>query len=120
MKLDIFNHIFPKQYYDLMLEVAPNYKDMGKRVREVPMLYDLDERFRGYDFGIDGKRLRQHLDGYVALQVGVVGAVHLPHAAGAQRLDDLVFAQRLADQRQKSHAPPMRITRGGRMSWISW
>ena len=48
-KLDIFNHIFPRQYYDLMLEVAPNYEDMGKRVREVPMLYDLGERFRIMD-----------------------------------------------------------------------
>ena len=48
-KLDIFNHIFPKQYYELMLEIAPKQEDMGKRVRGVPMLYDLDERFRVMD-----------------------------------------------------------------------
>ncbi len=28
MKLDIFNHIFPKTYWDKMLEVSPNMKDM--------------------------------------------------------------------------------------------
>jgi hypothetical protein len=27
MKLDMFNHIFPKAYFDKMLEVAPNLKD---------------------------------------------------------------------------------------------
>jgi hypothetical protein len=37
MKLDIFNHIFPKGFYDKMLAVAPNQKDMGKRVRNVPV-----------------------------------------------------------------------------------
>ncbi|MFC1867500.1 amidohydrolase family protein [Thermodesulfobacteriota bacterium] len=49
MKLDIFNHIFPKRYFDKMLEVAGDYKDMGKRVRSIPVIYDLDERFRVMD-----------------------------------------------------------------------
>lgn len=49
MKLDMFNHIFPKVYFDKMLEVAPNHKDMGKRVREIPVLYDLEKRFRVMD-----------------------------------------------------------------------
>ena len=49
MKLDMFNHIFPKAYFDKMLEVAPNHKDMGKRVREIPVLHDLEKRFRVMD-----------------------------------------------------------------------
>ena len=49
MKIDIFNHIFPKIFYDKMIEVAPNYKDIGKRVREVPVLVDLEARFRVMD-----------------------------------------------------------------------
>ena len=49
MKIDIFNHIFPKIFYDKMMEVAPNYKDIGKRVREVPVLVDLEARFRVMD-----------------------------------------------------------------------
>ena len=49
MKLDIFNHIFPKIYYDKMMAVNPNLTDIGKRVREVPVLVDLDARFRMMD-----------------------------------------------------------------------
>ncbi|HEV3239994.1 MAG TPA: amidohydrolase family protein [Casimicrobiaceae bacterium] len=49
MKLDIFNHIFPKRYYERMLQVAPNGKDMHKRVREIPCIVDLAERFRIMD-----------------------------------------------------------------------
>ena len=49
MKIDIFNHIFPKIYFDKMMEVAPNLADLGKRVREIPVLVDLDERFRVMD-----------------------------------------------------------------------
>jgi aminocarboxymuconate-semialdehyde decarboxylase len=49
MKLDIFNHIFPKIYYDKMMEVNPELEDIGKRVRAVPVLYDLDARFRVMD-----------------------------------------------------------------------
>jgi predicted TIM-barrel fold metal-dependent hydrolase len=49
MKIDIFNHIFPKVYFDKMMQVAPNYKDMGKRVRGIPVLFDLEARFRVMD-----------------------------------------------------------------------
>ena len=49
MKLDIFNHIFPKIFYDKMMPVNPDLEDMGKRVREVPVIYDLDQRFRVMD-----------------------------------------------------------------------
>ncbi len=48
-KIDIFTHIFPKAYFERMSEVASGYKDAGKRVRGVPMLVDLDERFRVMD-----------------------------------------------------------------------
>jgi aminocarboxymuconate-semialdehyde decarboxylase len=49
MKLDIFNHIFPKIFYDKMMDIAPNLVDLGKRVRGVPVLFDLDARFRTMD-----------------------------------------------------------------------
>lgn len=49
MKIDIFNHIFPRKYFDKMVEVAPKGKDMHKRVREIPCIVDLDERFRIMD-----------------------------------------------------------------------
>jgi len=48
-KIDIFTHILPHAYATRMMEVAPGYKDSGKRVRNIPMLVDLDERFRVMD-----------------------------------------------------------------------
>jgi uncharacterized protein len=48
-KLDVFNHVYPVAYFERMLAVAPHYKDIGKRMRNVPMLVDLDERFRVMD-----------------------------------------------------------------------
>jgi uncharacterized protein len=49
MKIDVFNHIFPRRFWDRALQVLPNGKDMHKRVREIPSIVDLDERFRIMD-----------------------------------------------------------------------
>lgn len=48
-KLDVFNHIYPRVYFDQMMKVAPDFKDIGKRMRNIPMLIDLDVRFRVMD-----------------------------------------------------------------------
>ena len=44
MRIDAYTHFFPKKFFDWMLESAGDYKDMGKRVRAVPALFDLDHR----------------------------------------------------------------------------
>ena len=49
MKIDIFNHIYPKAYFDKMIDVLPNGKEVHKRVRAIPSIVDLDERFRIMD-----------------------------------------------------------------------
>ena len=49
MKIDVFNHFFPKASYQKMMEVAPNHPGIGKRMRNIPTLVDLDERFRVMD-----------------------------------------------------------------------
>ena len=49
MKIDIFNHIFPKSYFDKMVEIIPNGKNIHKRVRNVPSIVNLEERFRIMD-----------------------------------------------------------------------
>jgi predicted TIM-barrel fold metal-dependent hydrolase len=49
MKLDIFNHLFPKIFFDKMMKVNPDLVDIGKRSREVPALFDLDVRFKVMD-----------------------------------------------------------------------
>src|SRR5262245_50706184 len=48
-KIDVFNHIYPAPYYDRLMRVAPDYKDIGKRMRGIPMLVDLNIRFRVMD-----------------------------------------------------------------------
>ena len=44
MRIDAYTHFFPKKFFDKMIEVAGEYKDMGKRVRAIPALYDIDVR----------------------------------------------------------------------------
>ncbi len=44
MRIDAYTHFFPKKFFDKMNEVAGDYKDMGKRVRSLPSIYDVDVR----------------------------------------------------------------------------
>ncbi len=49
MKRDVFNHILPQRFYAEFLKIAPGLKDMGKRSRNIPVMSDLDARFRMMD-----------------------------------------------------------------------
>lgn len=49
MKIDVFNHFYPKSYFDKIVEIAPNGVDMHKRLRNIPSIVDLGERFRIMD-----------------------------------------------------------------------
>ena len=49
MKIDIFNHILPERFFAEFLRVAPGMKDMGKRSRNIPVMCDMDARFRMMD-----------------------------------------------------------------------
>ena len=49
MKIDVFNHFFPKRYFDEFIKLGPGLKDLGKRVQNVPTIVDLDQRFRVMD-----------------------------------------------------------------------
>jgi predicted TIM-barrel fold metal-dependent hydrolase len=44
--IDAFNHFFPKRFFEGVLETPAARKDMGKRIRGIPALWDLDERLR--------------------------------------------------------------------------
>jgi predicted TIM-barrel fold metal-dependent hydrolase len=48
-KIDIFNHIYPAAFHTRLMQIAPDYKDIGKRMRGIPMLADLEVRFRVMD-----------------------------------------------------------------------
>ncbi|MEX0753321.1 MAG: amidohydrolase family protein [Xanthobacteraceae bacterium] len=47
--IDAFNHFFPKRLWDKMLASEGAARDIGKRMRGIPCIYDLDERFRIMD-----------------------------------------------------------------------
>jgi aminocarboxymuconate-semialdehyde decarboxylase len=47
--IDAFNHFFPKRYFDALVESPAGQKDIGKRVRGIPALYDLDLRLKVVD-----------------------------------------------------------------------
>ena len=49
MRIDAYTHFFPKRFFDKLDDVAADYTDMGKRVRSLPALYDLDVRKRIVD-----------------------------------------------------------------------
>ncbi|MGZ5843009.1 MAG: amidohydrolase family protein, partial [Xanthobacteraceae bacterium] len=49
MRIDAYTHFFPKRFFDKLDHVAADYTDMGKRVRSLPALYDLDVRKRIVD-----------------------------------------------------------------------
>jgi predicted TIM-barrel fold metal-dependent hydrolase len=42
MRIDAWTHFFPKRFFDKLQQIA--IKDMGKRVRSIPALFDLDVR----------------------------------------------------------------------------
>jgi uncharacterized protein len=49
MKIDIFNHLFPRRFFDEYINTPSGPKDIGKRVREAATIVDLDARFRVMD-----------------------------------------------------------------------
>lgn len=57
LKIDAYNHVYPQKYWDAMIDKAGGYEDLGKRTRSVPMLMDLDERFRVMDMFDEYKQI---------------------------------------------------------------
>jgi uncharacterized protein len=49
MKIDIFNHIFPKTFFDRHIDKGSAGKDIGKRVSNIPTIVDVDARLRVLD-----------------------------------------------------------------------
>ena len=64
--------------------------DVGVRERRDRLRLGLEA---GERVGVVDEVLGQHLDRHVALEAGVARAVHLAHAAGAERRQDLVRAE---------------------------
>src|SRR6266849_319347 len=57
LKVDVFNHIFPKPFFDRLQEVVVN-RGAIKRWLNIPFLHDLDVRFRMLEeFGPDYRQI---------------------------------------------------------------
>ena len=48
MRVDAYTHFIPTRFFKEVMS-AGSHKDIGKRMRTVPMLVDHDERFRVMD-----------------------------------------------------------------------
>jgi len=81
-KIDIFPHILPKPYFDKMLSMSDRSAYMQKRVRDIPVMYDLDTRFR----------IMEQYDGYA--QVLTLNLPPIEFVAGPKASPDLA---KLAD-----------------------
>jgi predicted TIM-barrel fold metal-dependent hydrolase len=49
LKIDIFNHVLPKKYFDRLNQVTSNLGDLDKRMRSIPILVDMDARVKMMD-----------------------------------------------------------------------
>jgi predicted TIM-barrel fold metal-dependent hydrolase len=49
MKIDLFCHILPPRYFERMTQISARGAYMQKRVREIPVMVDLDLRFKMMD-----------------------------------------------------------------------
>ena len=57
MRLDAYTHYIPPDFLERMNKVAGDHKDIGKRMRGIPAIYDLDVR-KKVDRPIQGQGLR--------------------------------------------------------------
>lgn len=49
MRLDAYTHYIPQKFLDRMTVIAGDHKDIGKRMRGIPAIYDLDVRKKVVD-----------------------------------------------------------------------
>ena len=49
MKIDLFCHILPPPYFERMIAISARGAYMQKRIREIPVMTDLELRFRMMD-----------------------------------------------------------------------
>jgi aminocarboxymuconate-semialdehyde decarboxylase len=47
--IDIYCHIYPETFFAEMTKLSPQTQNLGKRLRTITKLFDLDERFREMD-----------------------------------------------------------------------
>jgi aminocarboxymuconate-semialdehyde decarboxylase len=98
MRIDAYTHFFPKKFFDRLDDIATDYRDMGKRVRSLPALYDLDLRKKI----VDGHKDYQQILSYTQPPIELI-------AKTPAQIDELCriindgFAELIA--KEKDHFP---------------
>src|SRR5262245_57914140 len=49
MKIDVFNNIIPRRFFDRLNEISSDYKHITHRPLNLPALFDLETRFKMMD-----------------------------------------------------------------------
>jgi uncharacterized protein len=117
MIIDIYTHIFPDRFFQELERGSPKLGNMGKRLRSVKKLFDLDARFREMDeignyrqiISLPNPPIEDIAEGEVAKNLARVAndsmadlcARHpdrFPAFAAAVSLDDVDAAMREADR----------------------
>jgi len=49
MKIDIFTHILPRKYFEMLNRFVPDLGDLDRRMKTIPVLTDLEARLRMMD-----------------------------------------------------------------------
>src|ERR1700728_3513533 len=98
MRVDAYTHFFPKKFFDKLNEVASDYRDMGKRVRSLPALYDLDVRKKI----VDGHKDYQQILSYTQPPIELIAKTPAQIDEFCRIIND-GFAELIA--KEKDHFP---------------
>jgi predicted TIM-barrel fold metal-dependent hydrolase len=98
MRIDAYTHFFPKKFFDKLDAVAADYKDMGKRVRSLPALYDLDVRKKI----VDGHKDYQQILSYTQPPIELIAKTPAQIDEFCRIIND-GFAELIA--KEKDHFP---------------
>src|SRR5258708_13761793 len=55
--IDIYCHIYPEKFFEEMTKLSPQTQNLGKRLRTITKLFDLNERFREMDQFADYRQI---------------------------------------------------------------
>ena len=98
MRIDAYTHFFPKKFFDKLDDIAADYKDMGKRVRSLPALYDLDVRKKI----VDGHKDYQQILSYTQPPIELIAKTPAQIDEFCRIIND-GFAELIA--KEKDHFP---------------
>ena len=98
MRIDAYTHFFPKKFFDRLDAIAADYKDMGKRVRSLPALYDLDVRKKI----VDGHKDYQQILSYTQPPIELIAKTPAQIDEYCRIIND-GFAELIA--KEKDHFP---------------